>query len=128
MPDDDPITENEPTEGGDTDPTEGEGSGEGSDSQETETETMELIPEPSGCALTGPMPPMDYIDSDGNLHLGATPRRVMITSSDDLEDLPEGLYPPGSEAFTADETGKWRLSAAGTWTSLIAEAAASEST
>lgn len=65
---------------------------------------------------------IDYVDSDGKLVMNAQIRTVMVTAESDLSDLPD-IYEPGSMAFTADETGKWRLGADGTWESLIPESA-----
>ena len=126
MPDDEVLTENDPTENNDTDPTENEGEGgEGGDTPADDTPAEEepetLVTEPNGRTLTSNLEEIDYVDSDGILHLGVSTRRVMITSENDLAELPDGIYPPGSEAFLVDESGKWRLAADGTWTSLIPE-------
>ena len=64
---------------------------------------------------------IDYVNSDGELVLNAQPKTVMVTAETDLANLPD-IYEPGSIAFTADETGKWRLDASGEWQSLVAAA------
>ena len=65
---------------------------------------------------------IDYVNSDGDLVRNSLIKTVMVTAESDLADLPDD-YAPGSIAFLADETGKWRLGADGTWASLIPDAA-----
>ncbi len=57
---------------------------------------------------------VDYVDSDGVLHIGSVAQKVLVTAQTDLADLPE-IYAPGSIAYLADGTGMWVLGADGTW-------------
>ena len=65
----------------------------------------------------------DYV-CDGVFHLGEGDHSgVLIESVDDLEVLPEGLYPPGALAHTAGWQAAWELSPDGeTWAAMIAPA------
>lgn len=58
---------------------------------------------------------ISYVSSDGaKLYVNQPVLRIMVTEENDLSDLPADV-PIGSEAFTADESKKWRLDASGTW-------------
>ena len=59
---------------------------------------------------------VDYVDSDGVLHIGSVAQKILVTAEADLSDLPD-IYAPGSTAYLADGTGLWVLGADGTWES-----------
>lgn len=56
---------------------------------------------------------VDYV-SNGTLFVGAEVRCVMVTSADDLEELPED-YAPGTFAYVAGLGSMWQKDAAGEW-------------
>ena len=57
---------------------------------------------------------VDYVDSDGILHIGSMAQKVLVTAQSDLSDLPN-IYAPGTIAYLADGTGMWVLAADGSW-------------
>ena len=57
---------------------------------------------------------VDYVDSDGILHIGSMAQKVLVTAQSDLSDLPN-IYAPGTIASLADGTGMWVLAADGSW-------------
>ena len=57
---------------------------------------------------------VDYVDSNGVLHIGSMAQKVLVTAQADLSDLP-GIYAPGSIAYLADGSKSWALGADGTW-------------
>lgn len=61
---------------------------------------------------------LDYVQ-DGELHRGGTAPSVMVTAQADLSQLPGGVYPPGTIAYTAGFKAMWQLAADGSWVSLM---------
>lgn len=62
---------------------------------------------------------IDYADSEGNLQRNAQVSSIMVTSENDLENLPND-YLPGSIAYTPGFKLMWQLAADGTtWVSLL---------
>lgn len=57
---------------------------------------------------------VDYVDSNGILHIGSVAQKVLVTAQTDLANLPD-IYAPGSIAYLADGTGMWVLGSDGTW-------------
>ena len=57
---------------------------------------------------------VDYVDSDGILHIGSMAQKILVTDQSDLADLPD-IYAPGSIAYLADGSATWVLGADGTW-------------
>ena len=52
---------------------------------------------------------------DGVLYTDVPALKIMVSDESDLSELTD--VPIGSEAFTDDETKKWRLGLDGTWVS-----------
>ena len=62
---------------------------------------------------------VSYVSSDETtLYLNVSAPKIMVPEGFDLDDFPNDL-PPGTEAFLADDTGKWRKAADGTWETLV---------
>lgn len=57
---------------------------------------------------------VDYV-SGSTLYMGGRPVCIMVTAEADLAELPAGIYPPGSRAFTAGHGSEWELDANGAW-------------
>ena len=75
---------------------------------------------PDGFPVNG-IDTLCYVSEDGKtLHMNVPAYKIMITAEADLDNLPDEL-PPGTEAFLADESGKWRKAADGNWESMIHE-------
>lgn len=62
---------------------------------------------------------IDYVDSDGDLHIHVKSPEVMITAESDLANLTG--YEPSTIAFTAGYANMWQLGADGTWHVIITE-------
>ena len=62
---------------------------------------------------------IDYIDSDAAIQTNIPTREILITSSDDLENLTD--YPVGSIAYTAGLTAIYVYSANGNWVAIGTE-------
>ena len=62
---------------------------------------------------------VDYIDSDGDMHIHVKRGEVMVTDEDDLTGLTG--YEPSSIAYTAGLANVWQLAADGTWVAIIEE-------
>lgn len=62
---------------------------------------------------------VDYIDSNGDVHIHAKHVEVMVTDKTDLEGLTG--YEPNTIAYTAGLNNIWQLSAAGEWVAIIEE-------
>lgn len=62
---------------------------------------------------------VSYVSSDeSTLYLNVSAPQIMVPEGFDLDDFPNDL-PPGTEAYLADDTGKWRKAADGTWETLV---------
>lgn len=61
---------------------------------------------------------VDYVDSDGILHIYEKTRSVLVRSQNDLSNLPSGMYLPGTIAYTAGFQAMWQLNASGSWVSM----------
>lgn len=56
-----------------------------------------------------------YVTNDGKtLYQDVPDQKIMITSETDLQNLPAEI-PPGTEAYLADGSAKWRKAADGSW-------------
>lgn len=60
---------------------------------------------------------IDYVDSDGDLHIHVKSPEVMITDKSDLANLTG--YEPSTIAFTAGYANIWQLGADGVWHIII---------
>ena len=73
---------------------------------------------PDGFPVNG-MDTLCYVSSDGKtLNMNVPAYKIMVTAEADLSNLPD-MLPPGTEAFIADETAKWRKAADGTWKAFV---------
>ena len=62
---------------------------------------------------------VSYVSSDEQtLYMNVSAPSIMVPEGFDLDDLPDDL-PPGTEAYLADDSGKWRKGADGTWETLV---------
>lgn len=60
-----------------------------------------------------------YVSNDGNtIYMNVPDCKIMLAGAANLNNLPDDL-PPGTEAFLADDTGKWRKATDGTWATLV---------
>lgn len=83
-------------------------------------DSVNLVPE--GFPVYG-LSTLCYVSEDGQtLHMNVPAYKIMVTAETDLANLPDDL-PPGTEAFLADESAKWRKAADGTWAEVVAAAA-----
>lgn len=73
---------------------------------------------PDGFPVIG-QPVHGYVSADGKtLYLNVPGCKIMVADASDLDNLPDDLE-PGTEAYLADDTGKWRKGADGTWATLV---------
>ena len=63
---------------------------------------------------------IDYVDSDGDLHIHVKSPVVMVTAKSDTENLTG--YEPSTIAFTAGFGNMWQLDASGSWQVITEEA------
>lgn len=59
----------------------------------------------------------DYIDDDGVLHIGGD-GGLMVTDGEQLADLPNSYYGPGTMAHTAGWKAVWEKAIDGTWVNI----------
>ena len=59
---------------------------------------------------------VDYVDSDGDIHVHTKVAEIIITSEDDLATL--SGYNVGSIAYLAGFSQMWQLNAAGEWVEI----------
>ena len=60
-----------------------------------------------------------YVSNDGStLYLNVPDCKIMLSDAADLNNLPDSLA-PGTKAYLADDSGKWRKGADGTWETLV---------
>ena len=64
---------------------------------------------------------VDYVDSNGDMHLHVKTPNVMVRNYSDLSGLT--VYTPGTIAFTAGYNNMWQLDASGTWKVIVEEQA-----
>ena len=62
---------------------------------------------------------VDYIDSDGDVHIHVKQGEVMVTDESDLASLTG--YEPSTIAYTAGLANVWQLSASGDWVAIVEE-------
>ena len=62
----------------------------------------------------------DYV-KDGELFYGVVQRAVMVEAETDLANLPDGLYPPGSMAYTAGFKAMWQKASDGMWVDMMSD-------
>ena len=63
---------------------------------------------------------VDYVDSDGDIHIHTKVAEIVVTSAYDLASL--SGYGVGSIAYTAGFANMWQLSASGDWVAIVEEA------
>ena len=59
---------------------------------------------------------VDYVDSDGDIHVHTKVAEIIVTSEEDLATL--SGYNVGSIAYLAGFSRMWQLSAAGEWVEI----------
>lgn len=62
---------------------------------------------------------VDYVDSNGDIHIHVKNCEVMVTAKSDLASL--SGYEPSTIAYTAGFKNIWQLGADGNWVAIIEE-------